>query len=104
MNLRDLEPWLIRYARRDGREIMQHVESLADAQGLVFLCPLCRETNGHSIGVWFRDRGVPDEATPKGRWGVSGTSLDDLTLAPSIHITTGCGWHGFIRAGQIVTC
>jgi hypothetical protein len=37
-----------------------------------------------------------------GRWTVSGTGLADLTLAPSIHLSgPGCGWHGFVTAGEV---
>ncbi|HVJ94873.1 MAG TPA: hypothetical protein VM580_34055, partial [Labilithrix sp.] len=86
MKLTRLDAFFVRHERRAGSEIMQHVDKLSDAQGLIFACPICRLANCHSIGVWFRDRGVPDEATPTGRWFASGPSLRDLTLSPSICI------------------
>lgn len=75
------------------------------AQGIRFCCPKCFNLNDgpigtHSIVAWFRDRGVPDDARPlPGRWTVSGRGLADLTLSPSILISTGCCWHGYITLG-----
>lgn len=89
-----LNPWFVRY----GERVLPHVNDLANAQGLVCECP-CGD---HSLIVWFADRGVPEAAEPKPRWTVSGSSIEDLTLSPSIHVPTGCCWHGFIRAGEVV--
>lgn len=84
----------------------EHVD-FAQAQGVMFLCPLCFERNGgnvgtHAVAVWFRGRDVPDSETPgPGRWEASGTSIEDLTLSPSVHLTSqhGCGWHGWVKNG-----
>jgi len=77
--------------------------TLANAQGVLFGCPACKGAASHSILCWFRGRGVPDSETPgPGRWDVSGTGLDDITLSPSVNVN-GC-WHGFVRNGEIVTC
>lgn len=88
-------------------------ESIEDAQGVLFLCPECFATNGgpvgtHSVLCWFLGRGVPDSESPgPGRWEPVGTGLHDLTLrngSSSIHLTgPGCGWHGFVRNGQVVS-
>lgn len=123
MKLTDLEPRLLTVSFqtdtwnvvRDGvphsvtgpREYHQEVVSLSEAQGIIFLCPACYASNGgaagtHSIICWFRDRGVPDEATPgPARWLVSGNGLYDLSLSPSILLLSGCQWHGFITAGAV---
>ena len=92
----------------------REVESLAEAQGVQFLCPKCFATNGgargtHSVVCWSRGRGVLEEEVPgPGRWSMDGTGLDDLTLngdatggggARSVLLTSGCGWHGFVNAG-----
>jgi len=86
------------------------VDSLDEAQGLMFLCPKCFDSNGgnvgtHSVVCWFANRGVPDDQNPKpGRWVPAGTGLDDLTFtnpgAASVQLMTGCQWHGFIRDGR----
>lgn len=90
------------------------VDSLAEAQGVKFLCPKCFEANGgrvgtHGVVCWFRHRGVPEDANPKpGRWTPEGTGLDDLTFVPgdppvakSVLLPgEGCGWHGFVENGN----
>lgn len=88
------------------------VDSLAEAQGIWMLCPLCFKTNSgpkgtHMVEVTFADRGVNDnegthnmEGHPV-RWQVSGTGLNDLTTSPSIQLLGGgCAWHGFIKDGD----
>jgi hypothetical protein len=79
---------------------------IAQAQGVLFLCPACFVKNGGPVGTesvlcWFRDRGVPDDALPgPGPWTASGTGFDDLTLSPSVNVTNG-HWHGFVTNGEI---
>jgi hypothetical protein len=114
VKLTDLEPQFIKW---NGPGTRPHVADLASASGLYFLCPKCWNINGgpvgtHAIGVWFKDRGVPDTEIPgPGRWVPSGTGYDDLTLSPSINIAVGAGaatccmgtpgWHGHIINGNV---
>lgn len=93
------------------------VMTVAEADGIDFLCPLCFEKNGGAVGthhvmVTFADRNVPDEAGSRGkagptRWTASGTGLDDLVLTPSILLNEsqppeqGCHWHGFVGSSGI---
>lgn len=96
------------------REHYEPVATLAEAQGIMFLCPKCFSQNGGPIGThrvmcWFADRGVPDEADPKpGRWIPAGTGYRDLSFvgpaAASVALMGGCNWHGFIRNGEVTTC
>ena len=85
---------------------MAHVESVDKAEGLWFCCPKCYEVNGgttdvHRVFVWFADRDVPEYEKPETRFSVSGTSLDDLTLNPSIILTDNpCRWQGFVTCGS----
>jgi len=127
MKLAELEPQFLRheeklekrmYQTKDGRteerEELQtyHVyeDELSKAQGIMFLCPECfKKNNGpvgtHSVICWFRDRGVPADAFPlPGRWVVTGTTYEDLTLSPSVLLTDGCRWHGFVTGGMITQC
>jgi hypothetical protein len=92
-------------------KLHQEVDVLTDAQGVWFLCPKCFEANGrnnigvHGVICWFRDRGVPDTEDPRpGRWVVSGSSYTDLSLSPSILLTSGCGWHGYVTNGNVTSC
>jgi hypothetical protein len=88
-----------------------HVETLAEADGLNFLCPKCYHANKGAVGThrvtcWFEGC-VPDDASPgPGRWTPEGSSLADLTFIPSerekavsVLLKGGCGWHGFIVGG-----
>ena len=94
------------------KEYVVRVESLSEAQGVEFLCPKCFQENKGPVGthycmVTFQGRGVPDEQgshTAEGRpvrWVVTGTSLEDLTMTPSILLVGGCNWHGFITNGNV---
>jgi hypothetical protein len=84
------------------------VASLADAQGIIFLCPACFTKNGgakrtHGCSVTFAGRGAldhqgshNDQGQPV-RWNIAGgTGLHDLQLSPSIQLIGGCAWHGFV--------
>lgn len=108
MKLTSQEPQFIRYGRNDaGNEKWTHVDTLAEAQGIYFTCPVCDD--GHAVAVTFADRGVPDDLGSSNgerptRWQVSGTGYADLTLNPSIDLTkrANCTWHGWIREGKVI--
>jgi hypothetical protein len=108
MRLIELEARFLRIVQTSHFET---VELLSEAQGILFLCPKCFVENKgpvgtHSVLCWFGNRGVPDGLYPTpGRWIPAGTSLADLTFvgpgAASILLSNpGCGWHGFIKAGN----
>jgi hypothetical protein len=107
MRFADLEPEWVNDAKPGGGHRRDDALDVASAQGVMFLCPLCFQKNNgpagtHSILVWFRGRGVPDEASPgPGRWEVSGRDFDDLTVHPSINLEggSGCHWHGWLQHG-----
>lgn len=109
MTLAELEATLIRYEERDGSTYLPLATSLADAHGVMFLCPKCfAENRGpvgtHSIICWFAGR-VPAHATPgPGRWNPRGSGLEDLTFVPpgstSVLLTSGCRWHGYVENGR----
>lgn len=108
MRLRDLDAEFI---RTTGEKSFRRVDMLAEAEGVMFLCPLCFKTNGGPVGThrvicWTPAVG-PERQPRPGRWSLHGTSIDDLTLngsvpggARSVLLTDGCGWHGFITNGQ----
>ena len=86
------------------------VDSITDAQGVMFLCPACFRANGgpvgtHSILCWFNGHCVPADKLPgPGRWNPVGTGLGDLTFVgpgqTSVSLPDGCKWHGFIENGR----
>jgi hypothetical protein len=96
MRLRDLEPEFVRFVPKGW----QATTKIEEAHGVSFLCPKCQ---AHYVLCWFRDRGVPDDAVPgPGRWSCSGSSLDDISLSPSVNLPgTSCGWHGFVVQGVV---
>jgi len=116
MKLRQLEARFVKLVLEppqeywpQGRPTHHYVDSLAEADGVFFLCPLCFAKNGgavgtHMVGCWFKGK-VPDWIEPgPGRWNPSGSSLDDLTFvgpeAVSVLLRAGCQWHGFVRNGD----
>ena len=88
------------------------VKTLAEAHGIRFICPAAYQKQGgpvgaHSVRVFFDGSPVPPhlgQGSDGGatRWKASGSSLEDLTLTPSIQeIDDGlCGWHGFVTNGN----
>lgn len=98
MRLLELEPELL--VVEEPGKLYRKTDELAKADGVTFLCP---KGCSHYVGVWFSGRGAtPAEEPGPARWSVSGTSLADMTLSPSINLTgPGCGWHGFVTGGEV---
>jgi hypothetical protein len=91
----------------------RRIESIAEADGIIFVCPKCFAANGnkrpgvHSVICWSPS--VPQTTRPvPGRWNLVGTSLNDLSLvagSSSVLLTgPGCGAHFFVRNGRIEGC
>lgn len=105
-----LEPAFIRYLEQDGK-VSFEASNIADAHGIMFLCPKCYLANGGPVGThrvvcWSRRRGTPEHATPgPGRWYWSGADFARLTLngdtgaSSSVKLEGGCRWHGHIIRG-----
>jgi hypothetical protein len=114
--LTELDGRLLTYHKSETGQVSHgKVDKLEDAQGVMFLCPLCwRNNNGpvgtHMVICWDGQRGVPDDAFPMGRWKMEGTSLEDLTLnsypgkTRSVLLLAGCRWHGFVTDGDTSIC
>jgi len=105
MRLVDLEPTFLKVLG-DGSHRM--AVPFSEADGIMFLCPLCFETNGGRTGthmvICWRPR-VPQTVSPvPGRWEFEGAGFDDLTLvagSSSILLMSGCRWHGYVRNGEV---
>lgn len=101
-----------------GVSCMRQGAQIEGAQGLWFQCPVCAvgkepgEEDGrrfvrgaHYVLCWFSNprNAPPLDATwwpTIARWTMSGSSLDDLTLQPSILLKGGCNWHGYLTNGD----
>lgn len=125
MKLRSLEPHFIRREIRPcgvgvgGCSVLSphtehewHVDTtFAEADGVMFLCPKCFETNGGPVGthgvICWRPR-VPAGIDPSpGRWEFEGSSIDDLSLragSSSVQLHGGCNAHFYVANGEIVFC
>lgn len=103
-----LRPYFIRRTDKGW----EHVETIAEAEGIEFLCPKCYHANRdssvgtHIVVCWAPN--VPDTVDPRpGRWVLSGTGFSTLTLkgAPgksaSIALQGGCNAHFFVDAGNV---
>lgn len=115
MKLIELDPQFLRYEEREDGTYFVNVLTIAEAQGIRFLCPKCFVANGGPVGThgvicWSRSAGVPEKARPgPGRWAMRGTGPADLTLDAdppgtqrSVLLTgAGCGWHGFVTNGEV---
>jgi hypothetical protein len=105
MKLQELNPHFLKIV--DDRT-NHRVDNIKEADGLLFLCPVCFEKNNgavgtHSIICWQPH--VPQTRSPKpGRWNFIGTGYNDLTLqagSSSILLKGDCGAHFFIKNGEI---
>lgn len=106
MKLADLDPQFLRYD--DGDHV--NVNTLAEADGIRFLCPQCFGINGgrtgtHSMVRWFEGK-VPPEAIPEGRWTTSGSGYHDLSFIlgdnkRSLQVVNDCKLRAFLADGEI---
>jgi hypothetical protein len=130
MRLRDLDAQFIGNARAGSFTRFEGPVVVDGVQDVLFQCPKCAagldvfEEDGrrgvagaHYIAIWFANpvnapvAPVEADAAPHHRWTFSGTSVDDLTLVPSvnldvhavgdgsIHMDT-CRWHGWVKSGD----
>jgi hypothetical protein len=82
------------------------VETLAEADGVWFLCPKCFVANGGDVGthwICILWKEGPGQRFNSGvRWQLAGgTGLGDLVLTPSIQTHGGCNWHGFVGSSGV---
>lgn len=109
MRLTELEPEFVRWSPTGW----SRGHTIADAQGLLLHCPKhFVENKGlvgtHSILVWSRSAGVPDDARPgPARWKLLGTGFHDLTLQSDLvgeerhSVDAGDGCHFTLTDGEV---
>lgn len=50
------------------------------------------------------DGGAPYTSPGEPTWKRTGDSFETLTLSPSLQRVGGCGWHGWVRDGEVIAC
>lgn len=106
MKLVDLEPAFLKIL--DEKTVRFEGVTMAEADGIAFLCPKCYAANGGRVGthqVWCWRPHVPQTVSPQpGRWEFTGTGFSDLSLvagSSSVKLIGGCEWHGFVQNGEV---
>jgi hypothetical protein len=126
MRLRDLDGQFIYNVTADGSRC-SNSDSIEGAQGVLFQCPSCgvgkergvsEDGDGFIVGAHYimvcfaNPRGAPVAPTAfdkNPRWTMSGSSLDDLTLSPSVNCDiqgpnrepSFCKYHGWVKNGDV---
>lgn len=113
MRLLDLDPVFIRYAGERDIHVGDPPDvTLEQADGVMFLCPVCFTGNNGRVRthrvICNRPRvpQSPDRVGP-GRWEFQGSGLHDLSLvagSSSVLLEGGCRAHFFVQNGEIRIC
>ena len=111
-----IEPWTRR--KEDGaneqvvgpRRYYCPVTTIAEADGVKFLCPKCFQANGgvegsHIVICW-RPKVAKDVTPGPGRCELVGTSFEDMSLVSSptssVQLYGGCNAHFTVSQGNII--
>lgn len=105
MRLKELEA---HFLKRDDSHHFHIVDTIAEADGVQFLCPVCFSKNSGSVGthsVICWKPSVPQDTSPTpGRWNLVGAGIDDLSLiarSSSVKLESGCKAHFHVKNGAI---
>ncbi len=100
MRLTELNPRWVGYGGegyfdKDGNQVTRR-----EAVGIEFDCP-CGSC-GSPIFIPFANPPDGGPSIPYSiTWQRKGSTFEDLTLAPSILRRNRCGWHGYVKNGEI---
>lgn len=108
MKLTDLEPQFLKI--EEPNRSYKHVDTIAEADGIWFLCPKCYVANGnsnvgtHMVICWAPH--VPQTEHPiPGRWNLVGSGYADLTLQAGsssvLLMGEGCKAHFLVTNGEV---
>lgn len=73
--------------------------------GVLLDCPCGKCDEDHQLYVPFENP-IDGSLSRERGWARTGDTFETLTLTPSILRNTaygGCGWHGFITNGEVIT-
>ena len=85
---------------------LRELDPFLNEHQIRFTCPACCDDQGrgHMVGVPYGPSGIPYEVGGPVWEHVSGSTIDDITLSPSINCdtpTSGCTFHGWVRNGIV---
>lgn len=108
MKLVDLNP---RWVGAGGSDITQNGQPVPERHGvaITFDCPCGRrDDNDHAARLCIEFTqpldGGPALRNDGHTWNRTGDTFETLTLAPSIQVVGGCGWHGHLQNGVLRSC
>lgn len=105
MKLTDLDP---RWCSSGGEGVTRNGQPVPerDGIGVSFDCPCGCDQRCVVLFENPTDGGPRLEGYTKTLWQRTGDTFETLTLTPSILRTPprGCGWHGFITNGEVISC
>jgi hypothetical protein len=107
MKLVDLNPQFLSSGgdgvfRADGSKAQRR-----EGVGVLFDCPCGDRAEEHQCFIPFKNPIDGGPAIEIRGWERTGETFDTLTLSPSILRSKekgGCGWHGWIRGGEVTSC
>lgn len=98
MRLTDLNAHFLSSGGTGVTDVNGHPVPERTGVGVMFDCPCgCGANRYVPFANPIDDKGPDNERG----WQRVGDTLETLTLSPSILVVGECGWHGFIRNGQI---
>lgn len=105
MKLTDLDPAFLGAGGEGVYDKDGNPAPRREGVGILLNCPCGNNDENHKLYVPFANPldGGPSLYGERG-WQREGDTFEKLTLSPSIlrRDPDGCGWHGFIRNGEIV--
>lgn len=110
VKLTDLQPTFLKHEPKDGQNIIIRDVTIAEADGILFLCPKCYTENPgaariHSVRCWSPKISKTVDPSP-GRWALVGTGFHDLSLeatpARSVLLDGGCNAHFLVTNGEVM--
>jgi Family of unknown function (DUF6527) len=109
MRLTDLNPQFLNAGGEDCYTCDPETGALIPAPkrtgvGVQFDCPCGNHDEDHRCYVPFEHPIDGGPVLERKGWQRTGDTFETLTLAPSILRVGGCGWHGWIRNGEVITC
>lgn len=105
MKLTDLNP---QWVGAGGPGVTRNGKPVTERHGigLTFDCPCGCGIRGYVSFANPLDGGKPRLSPDEPSWQRTGDTFETLTLSPSIHRIPdrgGCGWHGWVRNGEVTS-